>query len=101
VSRELGIDDATLADLPRYATSERFSALEKAALDLAVAMTATPAAVPDELRERLRAELTPGQFAELAAAIAWENHRARLNRALDVRPMGFAAGGFQALPEDA
>jgi alkylhydroperoxidase family enzyme len=99
VCRELGIDEETLADLPRHASSERFSALEKAALDLAVAMTATPAAVPDALRDRLLAELTPGQLAELASAIAWENHRARLNRALGVGEMGFADGGFCVLPE--
>ena len=97
--RELGIDEETLSHLPRHASSERFTALEKAALDLAVAMTATPAAVPDELRDRLLAELTPGQFTELAAAIAWENHRARLNRALGIRPMGFTAGGFCLRPD--
>ena len=56
--KELGIDEETLSHLPRHASSERFTALEKAALDLAVAMTATPAAVPDELRDRLLAELT-------------------------------------------
>jgi alkylhydroperoxidase family enzyme len=99
VSRALGIDEATLADLPRHEESERFSPLEKAALDLAVAMTSSPADVPAELRERLLAELTPGQYAELAAAIAWENHRARLNRALAVREMGFADGGYCVLPE--
>jgi alkylhydroperoxidase family enzyme len=99
VSRELGIDEQTLADLPRYADSERFTPLEKAALDLATAMSATPADVPAELRERLLAGLTPAQLAELASTIAWENHRARLNRALGVEAMGFTAGGFCALPE--
>ncbi len=97
--RALGIDERTLADLPRYAGSDRFTELEKAALDLAVAMTATPAEVSDELRDRLLAWLTPAQFTELASAIAWENHRARLNRALGVREMGFADGGFCLLPE--
>jgi alkylhydroperoxidase family enzyme len=99
VCGELGIDDATLADLHRHADSDRFTRLEKAVLDLAVAMTDTPAAVGDDLRERLRAELTPGQVAELASAIAWENHRARLNRALGVNPMGFAEGAYCVLSE--
>jgi alkylhydroperoxidase family enzyme len=99
VCRALGIDEATLAELPRHRSSDRFTALEKAALDLAVAMTRSPAEVDDDLRDRLLAELTPGQFAELASAIAWENHRARLNRALGVREMGFADGGFCLLPE--
>ncbi|MFL5821431.1 MAG: carboxymuconolactone decarboxylase family protein [Solirubrobacteraceae bacterium] len=99
--RALGIDDETLADLPRYESSDRFTPVEKAALDLAVAMTRSPAEVGDELRERLLAQLTRGQLAELASAIAWENHRARLNRALGVREMGFADGAFCLLPEPA
>jgi alkylhydroperoxidase family enzyme len=99
VSRELGIDEQTLADLPRYADSDRFTPLEKAALELATAMTETPADVPAELRERLLAELTPAQLAELASTLAWENHRARLNRALGVESMGFTADGYCALPE--
>ena len=99
--RALGIDEATLLDLSHYARSDRFTPLEKAALDLAVEMTGTPAQVSDGVRRRLLAELTPGQYAELASAIAWENHRARLNRALGVRAMGFAEGGFCLLPEHA
>jgi alkylhydroperoxidase family enzyme len=43
--------------------------------------------------------LTPGQLAELAATIAWENHRARLNRALGVRAAGFSDGAFCVVPE--
>ena len=97
--RALGIDEETLADLPRHEDSDRFTALEKVALDLAVAMTRSPAEVSGDLRERLLAHLTPGQLAELASAIAWENHRARLNRALGVREMGFADAGFCLLPE--
>ena len=31
--------------------------------------------------------------------IAWENHRARTNRALGVREVGFSDGAFCALPE--
>lgn len=99
VSRTLGIDEATLADLLRYAESDRFTPLEKAALDLTVAMTSTPAEVDPDLRARLLAELTPGQYAELASAIAWENHRARLNRALGVDATGISAGAFCLLPE--
>jgi len=99
VCRALGIDDQTLADLHRYRESERFSEAEKLAIDLAVVMTSTPVEVPDELRSALLELLTPGQLAELAAAIAWENHRARLNRALGVREVGFADGAFCLLPE--
>ncbi len=43
--------------------------------------------------------ISPGQLAELASAIAWENHRARLNRALGVREVGFSDGAVCVLPE--
>lgn len=98
MSRALGIDEATLADLPDHRASPRFTPLERAALDLAAAMTGTPVRVEDDLRRRLLELMTPAQYAELAATIAWENHRARLNRALGLRPLGFSDGAFCVLP---
>jgi len=98
VSRATGIDDATLADLPRWRESDRFSKVDRLALELTEAMCSTPAGVTDDLRERLLAKLSPAQLTELASAIAWENHRARLNRALGVREMGFSDGAFCVLP---
>jgi alkylhydroperoxidase family enzyme len=68
-------------------------------LDLAVAMTRTPVVVPEQLRQRLDARFSPAQLTELAAAIAWENHRGRLNRAFGVRAMGLTEGAVCALPE--
>jgi len=95
----MGVADEDLLDLTRYRESDRFSELEKLALDLAVAMTATPAEVPECLRDELRRHLSDGQLAELAATIAWENHRARLNRGLGVRATGFSDGSFCLVPE--
>lgn len=101
MGREAGITEDELAALSRYRDSHLFSELDKLALDLAVAMTGTPAEVPVELRAALLEHLSPGQLAELAATIAWENHRARLNRAFGVRAAGFSDGAFCALPERA
>jgi len=95
----LGVTEDELADLARYETSDRFSATDKLVLDLAVAMSSTPAEVSDELRTELLRHFTKGQLAEIAATIAWENHRARLNRALGVRPAGFSDGAYCVLPE--
>ena len=64
-------------------------------------MTSTPVEVPESLRDELRRHLSDGQLAELAATIAWENHRARLNRALGVRATGFSEGSFCLVPERA
>lgn len=63
-----------------YRESPLFSADEKLVLELADAMTATPAAVSPELRARLRQRFTTAQLVELGAMIAWENYRARANR---------------------
>jgi alkylhydroperoxidase family enzyme len=98
VSRALGITDDTLAALSDYQGSDLFSPVEKLVLDLVVAMTQTPAAVSDELREELLGHMTAGQLAEVAASVAWENHRARLNRALSVRAAGFSDGAYCVLP---
>ena len=45
--------------------------------------------------------LDDAQLTELAAVIAWENHRARLNRALGVRAVGFSDGAYCVLPHSA
>ena len=95
----MGITERQLAELSAYETSDAFDDTDRLVLDLAVAMTATPADVPDELRERLLGQFSKAQLMELVAAIAWENHRARANRALGVRPVGFSDGAFCALPE--
>jgi len=95
----MGVTDEVLAGLAAYETSDRFSTADRLVLDLAVAMTSTPADVPDSLRNELLAHFTKAELAEIASAIAWENHRARLNKALGVRPVGFSDGAFCVLPE--
>ena len=68
-------------------------------LDLAVAMTRTPAEVKDGVIEELRKHYDEGQIVELAASLAWENYRARLNRALGIESQSFSEGAFCPLPE--
>lgn len=88
-----------LLELHRYRESDAFDADERLVLELADAVTSTPAEVPDELRARLLDRFTKGQVAELVLAVAWENHRARVNRALGVREVGFSDGAVCVLPE--
>ena len=58
-------------------------------LELADAITATPAKVTPELRGRLQKRFSTAQLVELGAAIAWENYRARSNRVF-----GFGSENF-------
>lgn len=99
LAQAAGVTEAQLRALPSFRTSEQFSESEKLVLELAEAMTRVPTTVEDGLRERLLGRFSRAQLTELAAAIAWENHRARMNQALGVRPSGFSDGAFCAIPE--
>ena len=97
--RESGLSDEELLNLARFRESDVYDHRQKLVLELAEAITSTPATVSDDLRTRLDAEFTPAELAELSSAIAWENHRSRLNQALGVRPAGFSDGTTCLLPE--
>ena len=99
MGRKAGITEAQLHDLTRFDQSPAFSAREKLVLRLAAAMTGTPAHVDDDLFAALRAEFSEPQLVELATAIAWENHRARFNRAFGILAEGFSEGAFCPMPE--
>jgi alkylhydroperoxidase family enzyme len=99
VGRASGVSERQLLELATYRESDAFDDLEKLVIDFAVAISTTPTTVTDELRDELLRHMTRGQLAELATWVAWEHHRARLNRALGIREMGFSDGAVCALPE--
>ena len=86
------MSDRQLADLADFERSPAFSELEKRVLRYTVALTETPAHVPEALFNSLREHLTPQQMVELASAIAWENFRARFNRGFGIESQGFTEG---------
>lgn len=69
--------------------SALFSSDEKLVLELSDAMTASPARVTPDLRQRLKKRFSTAELVELGAAIALENYRARSNRVF-----GFESEGF-------
>ena len=99
ISAEAGVGEQDLRELPTYASSARFTELERAVLDYATAMSRSPAEVSDELFDRLRAELDEAQLVELTSIIALENYRARFNWAFGIEGQGFAEGSFCVAPE--
>ena len=99
IARHEGLTEEQLRDLPVHRDSPHFDEVDRTVLDLADALTRSPAIVDDELRSRVEAAFTAAQRAELVTLIAWENKRARLNQGLGVRPSGFSDGEFCALPE--
>jgi AhpD family alkylhydroperoxidase len=99
MARRSGTSEEQLRALGDYADSPAFDARETVVLDLAVAMTATPVALSDELWARLRERFDEPALVELVAMIGWENFRARTNHAWGLGSEGFCADGACALPE--
>jgi len=83
VGRKAGLSDEKLLAV----AGQELSALndtERLVVELADAIATAPANVSDELYARLRQQFSEEQLLELAAQIAFENFRARLNRVFDV-----------------
>jgi alkylhydroperoxidase family enzyme len=84
-----GLSDEQIGNLNWYQEGNLFDSDQKLVLELADAITSTPANVTPELRESLQARFSTAELVELGAAIAWENYRARSNRVF-----GFGSEGF-------
>ena len=83
MGRKAGLsDDKLRAVLGDDRTS--FNETERLVIELADAMTDTPADVSDDLYGRLRNQFSEEQLMQLGAQIAFENYRARWNRIFDV-----------------
>ena len=98
VGRKEGLTERQLMELADFEHSDAFNDLEKAVLRFATRLTLTPVEVPDAVFDALRPHFTPRQLVELTSAIAWENFRARFNRAFAVEAEGFAEGSVCAVP---
>ena len=72
-----------------FRESDLFTAAEKAALELAEAMTETPQRVTDEMFRRVQEHYAEAEIVEMAAVIALENFRSRFNRCFGVEAHGF------------
>ena len=77
--------------VPRFKESPLFVERERLALELAERMTITGEKVDDELFLRVRWHFSEAETVELAAAIALENFRSKLNVALGVDAQGFCS----------
>jgi 4-carboxymuconolactone decarboxylase len=94
-----GVTDEELIGLQRHHDAPCFSDADRAAFDLAVAMTTTPATADGDeaLWTRLRTHFDDDQIVELTHIIAWENYRSRFNLALGLQPDGFSDGAACAV----
>jgi alkylhydroperoxidase family enzyme len=86
-----GLDVGKAREVPRWRTSDVFTAIERDAMDYAEAMTQTPPTVTDEQSARLLKALGPAALVELTATIALANLYTRTNTALGIESTGLAA----------
>jgi AhpD family alkylhydroperoxidase len=93
-----GLDIERLKDIDNYATSQRFTDDERAAIAYADAMTTDPHTVTDEQVADLRARFGENGVIELTYQIGIENMRARMNTALGITEQGFNSGDACRVP---
>src|SRR2546428_9012293 len=94
----VGIPRETLDDLPRYRSSARFSARERAALEYAEAITREDQEVTDGCVARLREHFSEAEVVELTFIVGYQTFASKFAKAFRLVPQGFAAGvlGFVA-----
>jgi alkylhydroperoxidase family enzyme len=91
--RMYGLTDEEIAAI-REGRFDSFAAPELALLQMADAMTDTPANVSNDFYAELRWHFSEEQLIELAASVASENFRARMNRVFDVGSDGLYRKGL-------
>lgn len=85
------LDLAKLASVTAWQDAENLTTLEKQVIAYALAATATPVAVTDEMVTPLRDALGDDGLVELTMMVAIENQRSRFNGALGLVSQGFSA----------
>ncbi len=88
-AREGGLDAATLADVPAWRDSDRFTPRERRVMEYAETMSDDARDVTDVQVGALVEELGEAAVVELTMMIAVENLRSRFNLAMGLAPQGF------------
>ena len=83
MGRKAGLSDEKLRAVVDHDMTP-FNDTERLVIELADAMTVTPANVSDDLYKRLRNQFSEEQLMQLGGQIAFENYRARWNRIFNV-----------------
>lgn len=90
LAQRCGAMDKVLA-LEAWRTSALFTPAERAALDYAEAMTATPPRISEAQKHELHCHFNDAQITEMTALVAFQNLSARLNAALEIPSQGLCS----------
>ena len=99
VGRKRGIPEDKLQAVDRYAEHPGFTERERVALAYAEMVTISPNDVSDAQFAELRRHFNEREIVELTVQAAFENFRARVNRALRIEDDGFAKMPVELLPK--
>jgi uncharacterized peroxidase-related enzyme len=92
LAKKLGYNDAQIAALPHFESSDTFAPREKAALRLAERLTSNERPLDEAELADLRAHFTEGEIVELMAASGLFNYFNRFNNLLAMEPTPAGAG---------
>jgi AhpD family alkylhydroperoxidase len=90
LAHDEGLDLTKVREVPRWRESGVFTDLERAVMDYAEAMTATPPTVTDEMVAGLTEQLGTEAVVELTLMVAIENERSRFNSAMGLASQGYS-----------
>lgn len=90
LAQRCGAMDKVLA-LSDWQSSALFTPAERAALEYADVMTATPPRVDDAVKNALHCHFSDEQITEMTALVAFQNLSARFNAALEIPSQGLCA----------
>jgi len=85
------IDETTLAALPYWRESDRFTAREKAALEVTEEIVADNREVSDACFARVREHFSEADVLELVFVIGYQVFASKFAKAFRIAPQGFAA----------
>ena len=98
LQRNEGLDIVRLTEIDDYATSEKFTEIERLVIAYADAVTNEPMTVTQEQVAELDHRLGHKGMVELTHMIALENQRTRFNHALGITAQGFTSGEACKVP---
>ena len=99
VGRKRGIPEDKLQAVDRYAEHPGFTERERIALAYAEMVTISPNDISEAQFTEVRRHFNDRQIVELTVQAAFENFRARVNRALRIEADGFADIPVDKLPK--
>jgi uncharacterized peroxidase-related enzyme len=92
LAKKLGYNDAQIATLPHFETSDAFTPREKAALRLGECLTRNERPLDEAELAELKLHFTEGEIVELMAASGLFNYFNRFNNLLAMEPTPAGAG---------